>query len=131
MFSLSQLLRTLDTASPADCNSTLDISHFFFFLFFLLLSILAASKRSRGKRGPAAEEDVCIFKWEKARKVKALARIHRQGEGGAKTAAGAAEAPLPRRVAFINAKGAVGSAAFGAAGGFQEKPFYSSTESHS
>lgn len=48
-----------------------------------------------------------------------------------KTAAGAAEALLPRRVAFINAKGAVGSAAFGAAGGFQEKPFYSSTESHS
>lgn len=131
MFSLSQLLRTLDTASPADCNSTLDISHFFFFLFFLLLSILAASKRSRGKRGPAAEEDVCISKWEKARKVKALARIHRQGGRGVKTAAGAAEAPLPRRVAFINAKGAVGSAAFGAAGGFQEKPFYSSTDSHS
>lgn len=47
MFSLSQLLRTLDTASPADCNSTLDISHLFFFFF------LAFWLRAKGVEGNA------------------------------------------------------------------------------
>lgn len=118
MFSLSQLLRTLDTSSPADCNSTLDISQFFFFF-------LAFWLRAKGVEGNAAwllKKTSAYLNVKKPVRSRLWLAFIAGEAGGAE--AGAAEALLPQRaVAFIKAKVAPGSAAFTTAGSIQEMAF--------
>lgn len=102
-----------------------------FFFFFFFFSILAASKRSRGKCSPAAEEDVFAYLNVKkpVRSRLWLALIVRETRGAA---AGAAEALLPRRGRCIYQ--GEGCAGVGGLHSSRENPgngIFSSTESHS
>lgn len=78
MFPLSQLLRTLDTASPADCNSTLHIFQVFFFLFLFFFHFRL---RVEGNAARLLKKAFAYLNVKKARKVKALVRVHRRRGG--------------------------------------------------